>query len=143
METLDYSMPLPFASVGIWSITLPLLHWWDRKPPPEMTTHHPAFVLSRNLDPQESSPPSVTLSRRTRLYSGRPDPADPSRFTIDYEVCGQRDTIDGQLLEAGSVTLKPRRAKLLPSNAWDNLPEDPTASTSRRPTTTPATARSH
>ncbi len=43
-----------------------------------------------------------------RLYDGQPDPADESAFTIDYDLNGQRGTIDGKLGDDGAVTLTPR-----------------------------------
>lgn len=55
---------------------------------------------------------------RLRLYTGRPDPADPSRFTIDFDCNGVRGTIDGRLLGDDTVTLTPR----------DKQPGTPTAS---------------
>ena len=45
-----------------------------------------------------------------RFLPGVPDPADPSRFTIDYEVGDRRETIDGRLDDDDSVTLKLRNA---------------------------------
>jgi hypothetical protein len=37
--------------------------------------------------------------RTLRLYAGQADPTDPSRFSIGYEIRGERGTIDGQLLD--------------------------------------------
>jgi hypothetical protein len=34
------------------------------------------------------------------LFAGQPDPADESHFTIDYEVDGDRGTIDGWLRDS-------------------------------------------
>jgi len=45
-----------------------------------------------------------------RFFPGVPDPADPSRFTIDYQIGDRRETIDGYLDDDDSVTLKLRNA---------------------------------
>ena len=45
-----------------------------------------------------------------RFYPGVPDPADPSRFTIDYQLGDRHETIDGYLADDDSVTLKLRNA---------------------------------
>ena len=34
---------------------------------------------------------------RLTIYAGQPDPADPSHFTIDYDLNGVRHTVDGWL----------------------------------------------
>jgi hypothetical protein len=68
-----------------------------------------------------------------RLFTGRPDPADPSHFTIDFDVGCVRDgdvasdptpkpvtvhgTIDGWLQDDDAVRLKPRGVKLR-YNTW-------------------------
>ena len=46
-----------------------------------------------------------------RFYAGQPDPADPSRFTFDYEVDGMRGTIRGRLLADATVELVPSTGK--------------------------------
>jgi hypothetical protein len=43
-----------------------------------------------------------------RLYAGQPDPSDPSRFTIGYELDGEPGTIDGCVAASGSVHLAVR-----------------------------------
>ena len=50
----------------------------------------------------------------TRIFAGQPDPADPSHFTIRYQLWGQEDIIDGKLQDDDRVTLTPR-----------NLPSEP------------------
>jgi hypothetical protein len=37
--------------------------------------------------------------RPLRVYAGRPDPADPSHFTIEYEARGKRGVLDGWVLD--------------------------------------------
>ena len=42
-----------------------------------------------------------------RLYAGQPDPADPSRFTIDYACNGVRGTLVGTLGPDDTIALAP------------------------------------
>lgn len=44
-----------------------------------------------------------------RIYAGQPDPADPSHFTIRYQMWGQQDILDGRLDDTDHVYLKPRK----------------------------------
>lgn len=44
--------------------------------------------------------------RPLRIFAGQPDRADPSRFSIRYELGSTRGTIHGQLLDAGTVQLR-------------------------------------
>lgn len=47
-----------------------------------------------------------TLSyRRVRVFAGQRDPADPSRFTITYEVDDDRGCIEGRLLDNDTIEL--------------------------------------
>jgi hypothetical protein len=43
-----------------------------------------------------------------RLHAGQPDPADPSHFTIEYEINSGSRTIDGWLQDDDTVKLKVR-----------------------------------
>lgn len=52
-----------------------------------------------------------------RIYAGQPDPGDPSHFTIDYELWGQRDTFDGWLQADDEVKFKPRKRPVPPATA--------------------------
>ena len=59
---------------------------------------------------------------RVRIYEGQPDPADATHFTIDYDLNGQRGTIDGNLDEKEWVTFAPRSGKCVdPSRRGDHL----------------------
>jgi hypothetical protein len=53
---------------------------------------------------------------RTRVLEGKPDPADPSHFTIDYAHNAVPGTIDGWLNADDTVTLAPRAGDVL---EWD------------------------
>jgi hypothetical protein len=54
---------------------------------------------------------------RVIVWAGQPDPADPSRFTIDVSINGQRSVISGQLQDDGSVILSADGAMLRDQNA--------------------------
>jgi hypothetical protein len=122
-----------FAILSVSARSTPSMTWLSWQRPVSMPSDVETVLLTRNIE-YEKDVPKAALSIRTRFYCGQPDPLDASRFTIDYEVCGERDTIDGQLLDNGAVRLRPRRAKVLKAG-WDILPVDPNATTSRRPTT--------
>jgi hypothetical protein len=51
---------------------------------------------------QPRVPPNI------RIYAGQADPADPSHFTIRYQMWGQEDILDGRLDGHDNVTLTPR-----------------------------------
>lgn len=51
---------------------------------------------------------SLRLPARARIFAGQPDQSDATHFTIDYELNGQRSTIDGWLMNDGEVKLEPR-----------------------------------
>jgi hypothetical protein len=59
--------------------------------------------------PSGDKPEEIRIDGREvfRFYAGQPDPSDPSRFTIDYDVDGQRGAIRGQLKNDGTLELKP------------------------------------
>ncbi len=81
----------------------------------------------------------VTLEPRGlfRFYPGQVDPSDASHFTIDYELDGQRGTIDGWLRENSVVELLPRQGATVDRDpngftvTWD---------TTIKPATTPPTS---
>lgn len=58
----------------------------------------------------DGKPPEIRLDPKDqfRFYAGQPDSADPSHFTIDYDLDGKRGTIDGRLKDDGTVSLEPR-----------------------------------
>jgi len=58
-----------------------------------------------------------------RFYAGYADPADPARFSFDYQRDGVRATIDGVLNDEDCVTLTPRRGTL--SHAMEPLLWEP------------------
>ena len=107
------------ARIWIEARSLPVLRWRDTAPPPVTRGTSADIIHSREFVSGNVS--LVTMA--TGYYGGRPDRADASRFTIEYWTGGCQDFIDGQLLDNGVVTLKPRRA-IVTGDTWDNLPRD-------------------
>jgi hypothetical protein len=58
-----------------------------------------------------------------RFYAAQPNARDPSHFTIDYALDGQRNTIDGYLKNDDSVQLIPRAGRIVSQSSegqiWD------------------------
>jgi len=52
--------------------------------------------------------PTVASGDEWRWFAGQPDPADPSHFTLGYEVNEVPGTIDGWLCDDETVLLRPR-----------------------------------
>lgn len=67
-----------------------------------------ADLTSTNLVGQREDLFIFDWNRKVKLFAGRPDPADPSHFTIDYELDGRHGTIDGWLRDDDAVDLKLR-----------------------------------
>ena len=57
-----------------------------------------------------------------RFYAGQPDPADPSRFTIDYDVNGKRGTLRGRLTRDDTIELLPTTGKAVGSQWYPDPP---------------------
>jgi hypothetical protein len=74
--------------------------------------------------PAGDKPEQIRLEGREmfRFYAGQPDPSDPSRFTIDYDVDGRRGTIHGQLKNDGRVELTPSTGTTAGSRWYPNPP---------------------
>lgn len=73
-----------------------------------LRTDHPEF---HNFDGWLGNPPgrwAMGLAYRFKLCNGQPDPNDRSHFTIVYELDADRGTIDGWLMDDGTVQLKVR-----------------------------------
>ena len=49
------------------------------------------------------------LSSRFTIFPGQPDPSDASHFTIDYDLNGQRHTLDGYINEQDVLTIEKRK----------------------------------
>ncbi|HEX4125453.1 MAG TPA: hypothetical protein VHY37_12050 [Tepidisphaeraceae bacterium] len=83
---------------------------------------HSSQVISGKFDLLSVDPGSRGLFR---FYAGQPDPADPSRFTIDYTYDGIPGTIDGMVTDTGVVILTPRTGAVIrgmASNVWSPVP---------------------
>lgn len=76
--------------------------------------------------PTEGRPEQFELQNGQwcRFYAGQPDPADPSKFTIDYEVQGVRGMIHGRLRENGTLEMKPTTG-VLAGDGWYLRDEPP------------------
>jgi hypothetical protein len=95
---------------------------------PEQGTFTPRFVSDRNTfwvsivpAPLVGTPTSTMESvagdfssawprqpPNVRIFAGQPDPADPSHFTIRYQMWGQEDIIDGTIDDQEQVSFRPR-----------------------------------
>jgi hypothetical protein len=71
---------------------------------PGSWTVPPQFSVGYDVSIEGSIPsPICYRAKEFRLYAGRADPADPSHFTIAYEIDGKPGTIDGYLKLNGDV----------------------------------------
>ena len=79
------------------------------------------------LDPAEPYAAPFPL----RIFAGQPDPDDPARFTIPYELRGHRGTITGIVHDVDVVELIPdigrHDKKRLVASSW--TPVTPAAAT--------------
>jgi hypothetical protein len=57
-----------------------------------------------------------------RFYAGQPDPADPSRFTIDYDMNGTRGTIRGRVKGDETIELLPTTGRVVGSRWYQDPP---------------------
>jgi hypothetical protein len=48
----------------------------------------------------------MSRAERLRIFAGQPDPHDPSRFTIDYELNGERGQVEGFFNKLGELKLR-------------------------------------
>jgi hypothetical protein len=69
-------------------------------------------VLSERFTPVWVAPQSVAENRQTplyaRLFAGQPAIADPTHFTIAFDLDQYNDVIDGHLRDDDTVVLRPR-----------------------------------
>jgi hypothetical protein len=47
-----------------------------------------------------------------RFFAGQPDPKDPSHFTVEYEISGVKNVIDGWLTDDDFLRIIPRAGKV-------------------------------
>jgi hypothetical protein len=66
------------------------------------------------------APGQVKLEQRNRLrvFAGQGDPADPSRFTIAYDVDGTPGVLQGRLKDDDTIELRPSTGKVV-GDRWD------------------------
>jgi len=98
----------PARSVGLeWRVYAPGSRW--QRPGVSFSLRHEAFALSSD--------------DRLIIYAAQPDPHDPARFTFDYDLNGQRGTVEALLQSDGRLTTRPIEGPLLEKLAhWPRLP---------------------
>jgi hypothetical protein len=77
---------------------------------------------------------------RLVVFAGQADPADPTHFTIDCVVNGERTTIDGHILDESSIRLTPRKGLMHP-NLLAGFEWYPPGSLRKPPTTYPSSGK--
>lgn len=129
---VDFSSSLCLGSGGTFT-TFCTLGGTSTKPASAVRKPHEFTPGSGALDVRWDT--DMRLNNRSffRFYTGRPDPADQSHFTIDYEVGNAvnwsissdpaptptviHGTIDGWLRDDETILLKPRGGKVT-GNTW-------------------------
>jgi hypothetical protein len=103
----------------LYLIAWPMLPGKGENPPQRVQDKRGSLVIHSDdapvtmrwhyTPPSSDGPARIRLEGRElfRFYAGKPDPADASRFTIDYDIDGKPGTIHGQLRDDGSLELKP------------------------------------
>jgi hypothetical protein len=94
--------------------------------PPRALSHRATRIsLQSDGNPPEAAwvftpgaggaPGQVKMEQRNRLrvFAGQPDPADPSRFTIAYDVDGTPGVLTGRLKDDDTIELRPSTGKLV------------------------------
>jgi hypothetical protein len=109
----------------------------------------PAGPLAGSFHTLRSSGSTLDVTRVSpqpgplRVFEGRPDPADPSRFIIPIEVAGARGELVGTFIAGRSSSRDPAGARLEAEVnsrvVWSVATDDSAASATPPPTTTPAT----
>jgi hypothetical protein len=74
---------------------------------------HSTFAVTRPKTPDGPLKLEVFAKGCFRFYAGQLDPNDPSHFTIDYAIDGQRNTIDGYLKDDNSIIFSPRAGRIV------------------------------
>ena len=86
---------------------------------PDSNRHHAARV--RQGAPAAGDEASIDYGNRLRFFAGTPDPTDPTRFIVPFDVDGRRGTIEGQLKNDG-VDLRSTAARWVYNSdgeGWD------------------------
>jgi hypothetical protein len=71
----------------------------------DLLTANPVRAMGLGANDYTFPMPFDAADKPLRLYAGQPDPNDPSRFTIRYDLDGQPGTIEGWVNEHGTVSL--------------------------------------
>lgn len=87
-----------------------------------LLTIHPATGAAANqkltwAPPTADGPEQIRLTGpgQFRFYAGQLDPADPTHFTVDYDVDDTRGTIHGRIAPDGTVRLEPTTGRVVGS----------------------------
>jgi len=99
---------------------------------PEVPNRQTTFTPTQTDDPRKTSL-VVDPKGCFRFYAAQLDSKDPSHFTIDYALDGQRGTIDGLIKDDDSIVFLPRTGRIT-SERPDGKIWNPLAA----PTTAPA-----
>jgi len=67
----------------------------------------PASIIVRRFAFKESEPDLIQGG--FKVYVGQPDSTDASHFTIDYDLNGQRHTLDGYINDQDVLTIEKRK----------------------------------
>lgn len=88
------------------------------------------LVAARARQGGVTVPQQVDYGNVFRVFAGQPDPADPTHFTIPYEVDGHAGVIDGWLKE-DRIELRPREGQWLydKGETWRLTPRSATRPT--------------
>ncbi|CAN5549215.1 hypothetical protein BH09PLA1_BH09PLA1_33010 [soil metagenome] len=68
-----------------------------------------SIVPNSRLAKQSPHNGSLIIPGDSKIFAGQPDAADPTHFTITYELSGRRHVIDGWVLNDGHVVLEESR----------------------------------
>lgn len=69
----------------------------------------PATLMLKSIaTPMRRPFTACFVPRNTKVYAGQPDPSDPTHFTIECDLQGQRKIIDGWVLNNGEVKVELR-----------------------------------
>jgi hypothetical protein len=97
---------------------------------PEIPDRQTTFTLTESDDPQKTSF-VIDPKGCFRFYAAQLDPKDPSHFTVDYALDGQRGTIDGYIKNDDSIIFAPRTGRITnerpDGKIWNPLAAPPTA----------------
>jgi hypothetical protein len=96
-------------------------------------------VARFSVEPSLDQTPAIDYGNILRFFGGEPDTADPSHFTIAYQVDGRDGVMDGWLKD-DAIEMRPREGQWsfgVSNEAW-RLASGPKLTPESRPTSVPA-----